>query len=577
MKKLISSTLIGVVATLIIGVPVLAAVYSASLSVLETGGTTYAQLPMIVDVNNQWLVDYGFMSASGRDTRVETLSAVPYKHLVADNKTLFSGALEANSKLNLQYTTGNIPADMSIITGYDGYITTPDAPSIELGDNFTIRATGICLNTDNGTDKNILRKDDAIYLYESTTVSGDVTAEITKTGLSATLYPDGPGYISQWAVTGAATNWQAVAAQGSGEYVSQNVGSTSYDSYTYQIGSINANSIIDSVKYYICSQGGSGQTYIYPFTRLNGTNQAATTIDMNYVTAPTWYERTISTPPGGGSWTYDKILNLEAGFSAGGYGIDVFAAKIVVTYHDVVSVTVSNVEETEQPYFELSANTTHLILNIDGTSNSTALGGASVPDNANDLILFENNSVAYCDSFFIEVDGIEQLRYQPNAIISGTTLPDLTGTNDGTITWGTNPAGVTLSLGNMVSDYQPSTEYVEEPVSDILGEAGGSDWFVEPDLPGTLATHPLRPFVRIFSDNTTMSERQAWVWLGIALVIMVMIGVAVMVRGHHLITGIATGAIMGLLVAQTIFPLWTLIFAVAAIAAGIISERSNQL
>jgi len=117
----------------------------------------------------------------------------------------------------------------------------------------------------------------------------------------------------------------------------------------------------------------------------------------------------------------------------------------------------------------------------------------------------------------------------------------------------------------------------EEGTTDILPEAPVSDWFEDPDVTGSLLTHPLRPFVTIMSDTTTITERQAWTWLGIAFVLLVLGITARSVRGHHIITGVATGAAVGALVAQTIFPLWSLVFIIVAVALGAVAERSPSL
>ena len=159
------------------------------------------------------------------------------------------------------------------------------------------------------------------------------------------------------------------------------------------------------------------------------------------------------------------------------------------------------------------------------------------------------------------------------------TLPDeeVAG-NDARITWGVNPTGVAMTLDSMVSAAQPIPGVdADTGTRDILPPAGGSDWFVEPDVSGTLLTSPIRPFVTMLSDTTDLSERQAWVLLGLAFVLLVTVGVATRVRGHHAITGVAAGVAMGICVQQTVFPLWALIFVIAAIILGIVAERSPTL
>ena len=160
-------------------------------------------------------------------------------------------------------------------------------------------------------------------------------------------------------------------------------------------------------------------------------------------------------------------------------------------------------------------------------------------------------------------------------------MPDRAGgTYNGTFHWGTNPTAVYVTLGGFVSSGQPSLgAAIDEETMDILEDVEVSDWFVEPDVGvgGALLTNPLRPFVTMLSDNSTLTERQSWVLYGTALLLFVTVGTASVVRGHYTITGIASGACIIGLVALTIYPLWALVFTVMAIISGMIAERSPSL
>jgi len=75
--------------------------------------------------------------------------------------------------------------------------------------------------------------------------------------------------------------------------------------------------------------------------------------------------------------------------------------------------------------------------------------GAGVPDTDADWTFYQNNVMPYADSTTIEVDGVQELWFEPNALISSSTLPDRQGDNDGTITWGTN-TDITITGGNIM-------------------------------------------------------------------------------------------------------------------------------
>ena len=169
--------------------------------------------------------------------------------------------------------------------------------------------------------------------------------------------------------------------------------------------------------------------------------------------------------------------------------------------------------------------------------------------------------------------------YQPNTMISGTVLPDRQGTaQNGVITWGSNPVGVAATLGSLVPAESPLIGLdPDDTTRDVFDDVGVSDWFTEPDISVRLAANPIRPLVVIMSDSTTMTELQAWRLLGLALVLFVTVGVAAMVRGHLFIAGASCAGVVGILVQQTIWPMWALIFIIPAIVAGLIAERTPQV
>jgi hypothetical protein len=162
-------------------------------------------------------------------------------------------------------------------------------------------------------------------------------------------------------------------------------------------------------------------------------------------------------------------------------------------------------------------------------------------------------------------------------MIIGTDLPDHEGNSDGVITWGDNPAGISVNLESLVASSQPEIGTgLEEPTTDILPPIDPTNWFVN-TLPAGLATHPLRPFVVIMSDFSTMTELQAWRFLGLAMLLLVTVVTAFGVKGHQLITAIVASAGIGLLAQQQIWPYWALILIIPIVGAGILAERTPSL
>jgi hypothetical protein len=73
------------------------------------------------------------------------------------------------------------------------------------------------------------------------------------------------------------------------------------------------------------------------------------------------------------------------------------------------------------------------------------------------------------------------LWYQPNTMISGTTLPDRDGTQNGVITWGNNPAGIDTSLSGFESGYLAR-------LTDFSAGSGGSIVNHNPGIPSQMYT-----------------------------------------------------------------------------------------
>ena len=152
------------------------------------------------------------------------------------------------------------------------------------------------------------------------------------------------------------------------------------------------------------------------------------------------------------------------------------------------------------------------------------------------------------------------------------------GTNDSRLTWGVNPTGVGVTLGGMVSEGQPTPGALpSDPAQDILPETEVTDWYIEPDVTGTLLTNPLRPFVTMWSDNSTLTELQCWRIYALALILLVTVATAMAVGHHQGITMIMAGVALLGAVVLTIFPMWALVFAIGMFIGGLVMERAPSL
>lgn len=168
--------------------------------------------------------------------------------------------------------------------------------------------------------------------------------------------------------------------------------------------------------------------------------------------------------------------------------------------------------------------------------------------------------------------------FDPNTYIEGDVLPDRgTYGNDGTFTWGANPGAVTVVIGSLISPYQPGLVTPDTGTRDVLPGDTPSDWFVDPDVTGSLLTNPFRPVVTFVSDHTTLNEIQTWRWFGIVFVLMMTVSAAALVPRHLAIACIAGATATITMVIMTIWPVWALAMLILYAFGGWVSERAPSL
>lgn len=540
MKKY--AVLLPILLVCLIATPVFAYVYYAAFTITESNGTVYTMLPVSANCDNEWMADNGFMNSTANDTQVQTLGGVQRPRMVCDNKTFTAVAVDAYGQVNLYYTTGDTPQEtMEIIAGYDGYFTVSDNANIEISDNGSVTAN---VYLDTSTTANCVSKLDAYRIY--TDASGNVTA-LFYSWLTPSSYVDPAGAWTNEANT-----------------FDDNTGTYGYDT----LPGIGWSEFIELNTASInCSR-----------VRTWATQHDEIDIDLYYAGA--WhniYEGACAA----GVWVETSFTERKEVTAArfrlhnpAGVPAEMRLHEVDFRVTNSTTAAVATVGETK---IEGSANVSNWELYIDDVLlNTVSLNGTMI-DNANNWVFMRG--IPYADNFTMSVAGVLQAWYAPNDMIMTTVLPDRQGNdNSGAFTWGTEPVGITVTFGSLASVSSPSPgETIEEVPDDVLHEVEVSDWFVEPDTGGSLATNPLRPFVVILSDTTSMSEYQAWILLGLAAVLFVTVGTAKIVRGHHIITGVMSGAAIGGMVALTIFPMWALVFAVGAVLAGIVAERTPAL
>lgn len=148
----------------LITVPVLAACY-AYIYVEESDGNSYEELPLICSCNITSLVESGFISSTGLNTRVITGDGATLPHMLADDKILFVSDLAAyEDKTLIFYLGASSLSSFPIIVGYNGTFETPDDDDLELGYVMELLISGY-FDASGGSDQNILYKEDAFRVW----------------------------------------------------------------------------------------------------------------------------------------------------------------------------------------------------------------------------------------------------------------------------------------------------------------------------------------------------------------------------------------------------------------------------
>ena len=231
-------------------------------------------------------------------------------------------------------------------------------------------------------------------------------------------------------------------------------------------------------------------------------------------------------------------------------------------------------------------NMTLSVTNYAGTHQgnspqSVDITGVSVPSNGNNWYINQNNVIPYMEyySHTTAVGGTsEKARYEPASFIIGTNLPNKNnpGTYNGTITWGSNPAGLSVTVDSLISSSQPVMSPAgEEPTPDVVPEgqvpAGGIVDTVK------LQDNPLYPIVKFASDNTKLTEEQIW-FGGATLIILLAMGLAVTkVPNHLFLAGIIGLACSGFFLSMGIYQWWMLLIFGFIFLASILFERKPVL
>lgn len=500
MKKPILSMIMSILVFLMIpGITILAsdiddALWHGTIQVTNNGTET-SNVAIPLNINTQSFVNNGF-SASTLDDIALRLNGIDYSIMPAANSTnpwiMHVNSIPDTTSMYYDLYSGGATGGKIVFfpdPASDG-LTIPYDPSLALGNDFEIRITNVLPDTNNGTDKNLVYIEDSLRVYKDPLISNRFIAQILSNENAETTINPTANTISEVSFTGAATAWEAVSDSVDTSYIYHNTVETwklflaEHSGIEVPVGQRGA---ISKVTVYFRT-GASYVNYypkIRPVLRIGDTSYYGSVVD---ITSTGWVNRSqvyVNSPATSSNWTWDEIGSMGIGVAmwetyAGGHMIPYCSKIWVVIEYQSLLLTSIDTPITEFEIITVSANTTHLSLNINDISNSTTLGGNSVPNNLNDLIFFQNGSALYAENITVSVGGTPVSAWKWEY---GDIFHDLIGDNDGT------PVFRTSSSDPDVSAELISLSPVRETRLDTFTLTEITDFLTDiPEVPDTMYT-----------------------------------------------------------------------------------------
>ncbi len=327
LKRIYLSIAMVLVVLIGIALPVLAVdtwKFYFPVNITDNSSTNRTNVPVLVGFAGQNFVTSSFINANATDTRFREISTDKKYMMSTTQVPVVVSTLPNQGTVTYNFYTGFSPLQtlFPIVVGHSGNITTADHADLHLSDNFSITAIG-GFNTDNGTNKNIIAQQDAIKVYVSPTVSGNITASLgTATGVTEVrvkIYrATGSGSIELEEVQFLDADGVAVLPTGNndasgnwtneinaydnniGTYASSSLGAASWTGY---LGFTHASMTISGVKFYI----------IKP-------DAGVTQVSIDYYNQGVWhslYEGVFTSA----TWTTKSVLSTSGAASVSATGV----------------------------------------------------------------------------------------------------------------------------------------------------------------------------------------------------------------------------------------------------------------
>lgn len=569
--------------------------YYLDIVITDTGGTARSYVPIVTGIKGANLNGAGYIDANGLDTQVKEASTAR-KYMIGSAETpMVVPTLDAYQQRTFRMYLDYTPAQtaLPIILGNDGYITVADAAALELANNFQIDISGYVDVSYTATDTLSEYSSDSDAMWVNTdavyaTCQSDAAADNVydsgnaywvgqKTGYTiyrVGLYFDTSSIPSTaiienatiylWLLTdNSDTDFDIVVQSGMPTYPSDPAVVGDYDesNYSGDGGSVNTSTFSATGQYYALTLDATGEGWINKGGTTKFLLRSQEDIDASAPTGNEYVEFQTTDYTGTSQDPYIEveyrmpyIVDKDEVFSIYNSAAGEITADI---NNGTKTVTATGLSSGEMDIRVLADGTDFEIYIDDmGTPEDTVvLSGTSVTDNANDWYINYYNVIPYMDLYKHTVSSTLIAHYEPNTMVTGTTLADREGAaQNGTITWGSNE-NLTVSIGGIVPDADVVSDlsYVDTIADTVQGAAQPANWFAT-------GTGSNLPFYATFSDKATemgMPSQSLYVMMMLGVASAVGLGVLVF-TGSTLIAAVACGLAIAAGVNTGVLSAWML-------------------
>lgn len=505
-----------------------------NIVISNNSSSNQSNASVVFTANTAAMISAGFLNSSANNSAVRNQAGSDIAFMPGTGSNpwcVWAGDMTAYQTVTETLYTGNVTGGkLSYFPAASG-MEVSDNASLELGDNFTISYDAY-IETTAGASKYIINKSDALSVYVSDNVSGNITASIWGGWQSPT--------------GGSGSNWSNVSNAydgGTGTYASDtyNTAVVGWGSFVTFTGlSISGNSVryypgsgapVDQIDIDVYKDGGWVDVYEGSFT------------------ATSWNTKTFTA----GTVTQARV---RYHFTSWPYTMYFYELGVGANSGSTTTCSITGVPSGEYTLLAY-ADGINLYLDIPSTAytNSVALSGASVPDNNNNWQIGNSSTTPYIESVSFTVGSTLKGSWQWEY---GTLFYDQSGNGNTAI-----PTFRTTSSGADVSASLASILPVTEAKASVSTVAGSEPWSGAPPKPPGLTT-PTGDISLFFAPmiNAIITDTPTrilfWYWSAFAVIslgglLAIRFGKSIVLKAFVMGALILGGAL------SNVYGLWTLI------------------